>query len=300
LIKQASENYPLIGYASGIKKLIMDEVAAQISAKNIKKMVQKPSQIPSDLSLAGRLEILKPHAVQAVASQLFVRLHAINKAEVKKAEQDPLRAAAQHRLVLPDVEEATVRLFIQWIYRGTLSYKGSEQLYSILKLATELGVDALASICLNKVYKAANDSLLHASAHGVSLRTLLGYGPDAATDDIVGVVFKHVVKDENTPKQLKSLVVDTLAAMLDYDLWQHVKDLVNHGMALQVIEAMVELRQRVKLETNDQEEGIKSESEGVSSTSMQSTVTVDDERPSDVDETRWNTPLKSFHNVARS
>jgi hypothetical protein len=80
----------------------------------------------------------------------------------------------------------------------------------------------------------------------------LGYGPDAATDDIVGVVFKHAVKNENTPKQLKSLVVDTLAAMLDPDLWQHVKDLVNHGMALQVIEAMIELRQHVKPETDDQ------------------------------------------------
>jgi hypothetical protein len=283
LIRLASENYALIGYASGVKKLIIDEVASQISAKNIKKTSGKPSQIPTDLSLAGRLELLKPLAVQAVAAKLYARLHDINKAEVRKAEKDPLKAAAQHRLLLPDVEEATVRCFMQWVYNKTISYKDYEQLYSILKLATQLGVDELASICLNQLYTAANDSLLYASTHGVSLQTQLGYGPDAATDDIVGVVFKHAVKDENTPKQLKNLVIDTLAAGLNTELWMHVKDLVNHGMALQVIEAMINLRQYVKLETDDQE-SIKSESEDTSGTSIQSNVPADDEETSHVDE----------------
>ncbi|KAL1792430.1 hypothetical protein ACET3X_008937 [Alternaria dauci] len=282
LIKQAYENYPLIPYFMGVKKIIMDEVASQISAKNIKKTAQKPSQIPPDLSLSGRLDLLKPHAVQAVVSKLFERLHAIQKSEVKKAERDALKAAAQYRLILPDVEGATVRCFMQWIYRARSMYADSEQLYSVFTLARRLGLDELASICLNQLYNAATDSLMHSDDHGIPLQTLLGYGPDVATDDIVGVVFKHAFKDEDAPKQLKSLVVDTLAASLNPELWQHVKDLINHGMALQVIEAMVGLRQHVKWEADDQEEGVEFKSDIASSASTQSIVPVDDEKISRV------------------
>lgn len=283
LIRLASENYPLLGYASNVKKLIIDEIASEISAKNIKKTSQKPSQIPTDLSIAGRLELLKPLAVQSVAAKLYARLHAIHKSEVKKAAKDPLKAAAQHRILLPDVDESTVRCFMEWIYHAKFMTKGYEQLYSVLKLATQLGVDELASNCLNQLYTAANDSLLYSSTHGVLLQTQLGYGPDADTDDVVGVVFKHAVKDENTPPKLKNLVVDTLAAGLNTELWMHVKDLVNHGMALQVIEAMIDLRQYVKLESDDPE-SIKSESEEASGGSTQSSVPVDDEKTSHVGE----------------
>ncbi|KAG9185660.1 hypothetical protein G6011_06991 [Alternaria panax] len=278
LIKSAAEKYPLLGYATHVKKIIMDEVNSQIHAKNIKKAAQKPSQIATDLSLSGRLDLLKPHAVHAVAEKLYLSLHEIKKAEVKKAIKDPFKAAAQHRLILPNTKETTVRVLMQWIYRGQFLYQGYEQLYSVLKLATQLGVDALASSCLRQMYNAANNSLLHASTHGVLLQTLLGYGPDAATDDVVGVVFKHAVKDDDAPKELKSLVVNTLAAMLDPELWQHFKDLVKHSMALQVIEAMIGLRQHVKLETDDQEDRVKPEGEGAAY--IQSNFPVDDEQMS--------------------
>jgi hypothetical protein len=64
------------------------------------------------------------------------------------------------------------------------------------------------------------------------------------------VVFKHAIKDKTTPRRLLSLVVDTLAVSLDMQLWLQVKDLVGHGMALQVIEAMI-ARQQVKTELYD-------------------------------------------------
>jgi hypothetical protein len=229
------------------------------------------------------LELLKPHAVQAVAAKLFARLHAINKAEVKKAELDPLKAAVQYRILLPDVEEATVRSLMQWIYRGLLSYEDSEQLFAVQKLASQLGVEALARVCLNQLYNAATDSLQRTSNEGVSLQTLLGHGQDAVTDDIVRVVFEHAVKEETTPQQLKGLIVNALATSLDTELWQHVKDRINHGMALQVIEAMVELRQHVKTETYDRD-SIKSEGEDASSASSLLAVPVDDKKPSNVGE----------------
>jgi hypothetical protein len=116
---------------------------------------------------------------------------------------------------------------------------------------------------------------MHAENHGVPIQTLLGYGPGVAADDSFGVVFKHAVGEDDTPKQLKSLVVDTLAATLDPELWQHVKGLINHSMALQVIEAMIELRQHVKLETDDQGEGVKSEREDAISAFTQSNIPID-------------------------
>jgi hypothetical protein len=116
---------------------------------------------------------------------------------------------------------------------------------------------------------------MHAENHGVPIQTLLGYGPGVATDGSFGVVFKHAVKEDDTPKQLKSLVVDTLAATLDPELWQHMKGLINHSMALQVIEAMIELRQHVKLETDDQGGGVKSEREDAISAFTQSNIPVD-------------------------
>jgi hypothetical protein len=278
LIRQASEDYPLVSYATGVKKIIIDAVAGEISAKNIKKTAQKSA---ADLSLAGRLELLKPQALQAVAAKLFARLHAINKTETRKAEEDPLKAAVQYRIILPDVEEATLRSLMQYIYRGSVQSEGSEQVYAVMKLAEQLGVDTLATKCLNALYSTANTSLKRAIADGISLQTLLGYSSDAAPDDIVGVVFKHAIKDKDAPKELKGLVIDTLAACLDPELWMHIRSLVSHEMALQIIEAMVGNRQHVKFEMGD-DDSIKSERQDVSSAAIPSNMPIDsDEKPSD-------------------
>ncbi|KAI4943367.1 hypothetical protein J4E91_009566 [Alternaria rosae] len=274
LINKAYENYPLFGYANGVKKVIMDAVAGEIAAKNIKKTAQRPVV---DLSLASRLELLKPQAVQAVAAALFARLHLINKQENRNAEKDPSKAAAQHRIILPDVEESTVRTLMQWMYQNTFPLLGTEQTYAVMKLAQQIGVDALAVQCRKALYNVTNASLRSADADGISFQALLGYGSEAVKDDIVRVVFKHAIKDESTPKELKSLIIDSLAGYLDPDLWHHVKGLISHRTALQIIEAMVNLRQLVKIEMDGQD-SIKSESQDASSTDVSEIMAIDEDK----------------------
>jgi hypothetical protein len=104
----------------------------------------------------------------------------------------------------------------------------------------------------------ASDSINNALNNAIPLRSLLGYGP-GPTDDVVGVVFKHVIEDQNTPRRLQNLVVESFAVCLDNELWLQVKPLITHGMALQLIESMIEQHQ-VKTELYDQA-SIKSESE---------------------------------------
>jgi hypothetical protein len=97
---------------------------------------------------------------------------------------------------------------VQWIYRGTLPCTNATQLYAVMDLAHQLGVEALHEICLTKLYTAASDSIQNASINNISLRTMLGYGP-GPTDDVVEVVFKNVIKDHhNTPKRLQDLFIE--------------------------------------------------------------------------------------------
>ncbi|KAI4605975.1 hypothetical protein J4E83_010401 [Alternaria metachromatica] len=285
LIKEASENYPLLGYAGLVKKTIMDAVAGEMIAKNNRKTAQAPS---ADLSLAGRLLILKPQAVHEVAAKLFAVVHRINKSEIRKAEQDPLKAAAQHRIILPDVEESTVRALMQWIYQGPQPLEGSEQTYAVMKLAERLGVAALAIRFRDALCHVTNASIERADADGTSFQTLIGYGTAPAADDIVRVVFEHAMKDENAPEKLKGLIIDALAGYLDLELWQHVKGQINHKTALQIIESMVRLRPLVKTEMDGQD-SIKSESQKISSVSTPEDMEVDeDKKPIHVKEQNEN------------
>jgi len=275
----------MIGYAGLVKKNIMEAVAGEMNAKNIRKTTQKPA---ADLSLAGRLDILKPQAVHEVAAKLFAVVHRINKSEIRKAEQDPLKAAAQHRIILPDVGESTVRALMQWIYQGPQPFEGSEQTYAVMKLADRLGVAALAIKCRDALCHVTNASIERADADGTSFQTLIGYGTDSAADDIVRVVFEHAMKDENAPEKLKSLIIDALAGYLDLELWQHVKGQITHKTALQIIESMVRLRPLVKTEMDGQD-SIKSESQEASSTDVSENMAIDeDKKPVHVKEQNEN------------
>jgi hypothetical protein len=263
LIICAYEKYPMAEYQTGLQKTIDGAVEEQFAEKiNLKPALQgakkKSPTETRELSLTARLALLKPRGVQVVAEKLFARLYLIKKKEGTRAEKEPVRAAAYQRLLLPDVDETAVRYLVHYIYRGTVHYQGVEQLYAVMELAGRLGVEALFETCLTKLCTAATDNIENAIVNAIPLRSLLGYGP-GPTDDVVDVVFKHVIKDPNAPRRLQDLVTDTFAACLDKELWMQVKPLVSHGMAIQVIEAMIDRRQ-IKTELYDQA-SIKSESE---------------------------------------
>lgn len=256
LILLAYEDWPLQGYLNAVKKAVDEAVQEQVANKNIKNTTLKDLARITDLPT--RLSHLKSRGVQTVAERLFVKLHQINKKEEKRALDEEIRAAAQHRLLLPGVDEKIVRSLMQWIYQGTLHYHDVEQLYAMLQLSHVFGIEALTEICLAKLYNAANDSIQCASDTGVGLQALLGYGPDSV-DSVFGVIFKHVLQDKFAPRRLHDLVLDTLAAGLDTELWKELKGQLNLEMALEIIEAMLEHGQQIKSEL-DNHDHIKSES----------------------------------------
>ncbi|EDU44852.1 BTB domain containing protein [Pyrenophora tritici-repentis] len=237
LIVRAYEQWPLPVYANSVKIAIDNAVQEQITAKNIQNITVKDLGRITDLSI--RLSHIKSRGVQTIVEKLYVLIHQITKKEEKRALKEKLRAAAQHRLLLPDVDSEIVAILMQWIYHGALHYQDAEQLYAVLRLAIMLGVDALAEICLTKLYDAASESIEDASNSGVKLQTLLGFGPDSV-DHALGVVFKNVINDRRTPKRLRDLVIDALAASLDKELFTKIKDLISKEMALEIIEAMID------------------------------------------------------------
>jgi hypothetical protein len=267
LIIRAYENYPW-GHHELIKKNIDAAIEYELAEKNTKSPLattagkKKPKEMTLNITLRGRLDLLKARGVQNVASELFSLLFRIQKSETAKAKDDPLKAAARGRLLLPNFEESTVRSFMQWIYGGILEDHGAEELYSLMMLATELQVVALTEACLSKLCNAISDSMQQAQTRGMALRTLLGFGSESATaaDSFVSTVFGHAFKDKNMPRRLFKLVINILAEGMDTELFAVIKELVSHEMAMQLLEAMIARPKIIKAELYGQP-AIKSESE---------------------------------------
>ncbi|KAJ4373106.1 hypothetical protein N0V83_003397 [Neocucurbitaria cava] len=249
LILHIFEKHPLLEYQAETRKVIVDAVEDQITKKNTR--VKRDSKEWSrNMSVRARIPLLKSHAVQTVAQSLYVRLHQVKKMEAQKAKDDSVKAIAQKRLILPGIEETAILSFVQWIYQRPMQCEEPDMLYAVLNLATKLGVEALAETCLSKLYNAAADSIQHARANAVPIHTLLGYGSGAA-DPVLEIVFINVFKDKSPPKRLLKLVIDTLAHCLDFELWAHLRELIGHEMALQLVEGMINSRE-VKIEHFDQ------------------------------------------------
>ena len=118
LIICAYEQYPMAEYQTGLQKTIDGAVEEQFAEKiNLKPTLpgakKKSPTETRELSLTARLALLKPRGVQVVAEKLFARLYLIKKKEGTRAEKEPVRAAAYQRLLLPGVDETTVRSLVQ-------------------------------------------------------------------------------------------------------------------------------------------------------------------------------------------
>ncbi|XP_014562194.1 hypothetical protein COCVIDRAFT_85043 [Bipolaris victoriae FI3] len=242
LIIRAHERFPMPGYGQAIKRLIDDATGTEVQLKRVKTRMLHDAIREENTKV--RLTYINAFGLHAITEKLFAGIHRINKREFDKAKDDVVRAAAQKRILLPEAEPATIQSVMGWIYKGKLDCEDPQELYDTLQLATRLGVKALGESCHSKLYNAANDRIQDALANGISLKTLLGYGPDPG-DRVMEVVFKHAFKDNDTPKRLREMVVNTLATNLNAALWTEIKDVVSHSMALQIVEAMLEYQEQV-------------------------------------------------------
>ncbi|KAH9878279.1 hypothetical protein J1614_003496 [Plenodomus biglobosus] len=245
--------YPLKAHQRQLKDIIEDAVDKEIDSKNyqppsfaigpggVKKKDTRDTTRAA--SLDTRLGFLKSRGVQNVAEQLYAKIHQLEKQERSEARTSALVAVAQNRILLPDTDDTTVQLLVQWIYHGTLDRHDASQTYDLMSLANRLGVDVLRELCLGALVVGLKDTLQAARVTGLPLAHLLGYGTDSA-NELLDTIFKKVFLENDSPERLKELVINAIADDLNMELWTYLKNILSHDLALR---AMV-LRGNIKNE----------------------------------------------------
>lgn len=130
--------------------------------------------------------------------------------------------------------------------------------YTLHVIASRLGMTVLAETCLARLLTDTNNMIEAAFFKGLTLQEVLNHDSSAGegsatpakvkgTNNVVQVVFDHVLQDAKCPSRLLDLVVITLAECLELGLWQNLVPRINHQMSLLLIEAMLQSRQ-IKIE----------------------------------------------------
>jgi hypothetical protein len=254
LITNSVKDHPFPATRELLRKDLISSITEQIDQKRTKHKKKDFRETPWQ----SRLAALDSEGLLAVLDCLSAKLRKLKVREKEIAKKDSLKAAAQRRLILHNEKDETVQALLAWIYQDKLEYRNADQLYAIFRLADELGVETLADACLTKLCNDTSSSLQHARVHKLPLQYLLGYGlsatseanhPDVPIDNVVAIVFRHMTKDENTPKQLLRIFVDALAESLDAELWESLKDVLSRDKMAALIEALLALQ--VKTEQTD-------------------------------------------------
>jgi hypothetical protein len=130
--------------------------------------------------------------------------------------------------------------------------------YALHEVATKLGMTVLKQQCLARLLTDTENMILAAFSEGLTLQEVLGLdsrnsekvatqAKAIASDNVVQVVFNHVLQDAKCPPRLLDMVISTLAECLEPGLWQELTLMVNHRISLLIIQAMLERRQ-IKME----------------------------------------------------
>ncbi|KAF2832416.1 hypothetical protein CC86DRAFT_366209 [Ophiobolus disseminans] len=263
------EHYPIPGHRNAIQLFVDEAIAEQVNKKNIIGPTTKNPLQKKDLKGMGiqlQLQSLNSKAVWTVTERLVSKLREIKHKERKDAKSSSVKAAAQHRIILPNTEDRVVRSLVQWIYcQGALNYDDAEHLYALRALATRLGMTELETQCLSKLATDTEDMIRLAISQGLTLQEVLGLGAEpeegqqrVPASNLAEIVFQHVLTDKISPKRLLALVVRTLAEHLEPGLWRLLEPKITPTMSLRIIKAMLDHRQIKTDEAGDA--SVKSES----------------------------------------
>lgn len=115
---------------------------------------------------------------------------------------------------------------IQWAYKGPLRFVNAEHLCSIYSLATTLGMDELASMCIGQLTSAMHKALDNAKINNISMRNVLEETFSAINresqanllTDIVPAMFWFVLQHKNPPVELKTVILEAIADSADLKL----------------------------------------------------------------------------------
>jgi hypothetical protein len=119
-------------YRQDVREVIDEAIADQVAKKNVIAPTSKPGLQKKDLKGMGiqlRVQSLQARGVLNVAQRLFDELRQIKQEEKEAAETERLKAAAQRRIILPNVEDRVAKSLVHWVYNhGALTYDDAEHL----------------------------------------------------------------------------------------------------------------------------------------------------------------------------
>jgi hypothetical protein len=253
LIIRCIGSYPLPDYQNSVRECLVKATAKLFQDKHMWKSAPNTADLkkkekdyhPVD-HLRHRLQVLNSEAIQHVLSELNRTLWNIKQVEARLASTEPLKAAAQRKLLLPDVDLDTIGPLLQWIYQSKLKFRTSAQLCKVYQLAEDLGVTNLAQTCLSMLRTETLSAIQCAASDGMTLRALL-YGSqglsqedpqntDGSLAGIVWSVFEFVLQHHDPPMELQRIVIDSLADSADNEL----VDLLAPKMGIQILQQLVQ------------------------------------------------------------
>ncbi|KAF2682912.1 hypothetical protein K458DRAFT_432335 [Lentithecium fluviatile CBS 122367] len=232
LITRAYENFPLLEYRDSVKKALEAVTDEQFQITKMWRETPSHGNIkrkdyPS-AAVTQRLRLMKAEVVLIVLNQLLKALRSIKAQELNKAFKDSRKAAAQHRILLPDTDGDTLGSLVHWVYNRDLQFLDANHLCKIYGLASRLGFQELGEICLDNLSHAASKAINAAKTEGVLLQDLLDGTPTfpggaghVNSDPLSGVVrtvFTFVIQQERPPTVLKKLLIEAVADNADPSL----------------------------------------------------------------------------------
>lgn len=256
LINRCISSYPLPEHQDSVKECLVNATTKLFQDKHMWKSAPSSAELkkkekdyhPVD-HLRHRLQVLHSEATLNVLVQLNYELWDIKRAEVELARTSNLKAAAQRKLLLPNVDLDTVGPFLQWLYQGRLQIRTPKQLCKVYGLAENLGVTNLAQTCLSKLSTKAFDAIKRAASDGMTLRALIDsaqassqedqHDPDDPFAGIVWTVFEFVLQHEDPPMELQHMVIEAIADSADNELLDSLIPKMSVGILQKLIKALM-------------------------------------------------------------
>jgi hypothetical protein len=132
ILVQVYEHYPLKSHRQDIKNTIDEAIVEQVAKKNVISPQAKATLQKKDLLGMGvqlRLEALQSKGVLAIVNRVSEELREVKQFERDEAGSEPVKAAAQGRIILRNADARVVRSLVQWIYcQGSLKFDDAEHL----------------------------------------------------------------------------------------------------------------------------------------------------------------------------
>lgn len=255
LIYMCLEKLPLLEYQVPLSGTINKVIGDHSQNKDMVKMplsnggFEKPD--PSRQGPRPRLQQLNRNGILNVARYLKNSLANVKLQEFLKAQGDAVKALAQRRLILPNVDNTTMEILGNWLYQCRLVYENAEQLCQTITLAEDLGIQGLADECIGKLANATQGIINQAKTAGISFRDLFSQTENAIEDladsshpladgTVVRTVFMFVFKEKTSTRILKDLVVRTITENPDSTLLKSIVGEMSRSLTEQCMVALAE------------------------------------------------------------